>query len=60
MDGLLWRVGDGRSINIWEDKWLPSSTDNRVNFPPPDNCELQFVSDLMEVGRKEWNRELIF
>ncbi|KAJ1420314.1 Ribonuclease H-like superfamily [Sesbania bispinosa] len=60
MDGLLWRVGDGRSINIWEDKWLPSSTDNRVNSQPLDNCELKFASDLMKVDRKAWNRELIF
>jgi hypothetical protein len=22
-EGLVWRVGDGRSINIWRDKWLP-------------------------------------
>jgi hypothetical protein len=24
--GLLWRVGNGESINIWGDKWLPSPT----------------------------------
>lgn len=23
-DGLIWRVGDGKSIKIFEDKWIPS------------------------------------
>jgi hypothetical protein len=22
--GMMWRVGDGRSIKIWEDRWIPS------------------------------------
>ena len=26
--GASWRVGDGKSINIWEDRWLP-----RKHFP---------------------------
>jgi hypothetical protein len=25
-EGLMWRVGNGESIQIWHDKWLPSPT----------------------------------
>lgn len=28
-NGLKWAVGNGQNINIWHDKWLPSS-------PPPN------------------------
>ena len=26
MEDLRWRVGDGESINVWEDSWLPSES----------------------------------
>jgi len=22
--GIIWRVGDGKSINVWGDNWLPN------------------------------------
>ena len=22
-EGLIWKVGDGRTIRIWDDPWLP-------------------------------------
>jgi hypothetical protein len=30
-DGLLWRVGNGESIRIWDDKWLHSSFSHKVH-----------------------------
>jgi hypothetical protein len=32
-EGLLWRVGDGSSIRIWKDKWIPMPTLYAVQTP---------------------------
>jgi hypothetical protein len=29
-EGLVWRVGDGQSIHIWGDKWLPTKVTRKV------------------------------
>ena len=31
--GMRWRVGDGHSIKIWSDKWLPSPSLYKVISP---------------------------
>ncbi|KAL0289256.1 UNVERIFIED_CONTAM: hypothetical protein Sangu_2621700 [Sesamum angustifolium] len=25
-DGIRWRIGDGRSVQVWDDKWIPRPT----------------------------------
>ena len=33
--GTRWRVGNGRRIHIWDDKWLPTPSTFKVITPPP-------------------------
>ena len=33
--GMVWRVGNGQSVNIKEDKWLPDQVCKTVMLPPP-------------------------
>ncbi|KQK07736.2 hypothetical protein BRADI_2g37573v3 [Brachypodium distachyon] len=56
--GIIWHVGDGKSINIWEDPWLPRNNTRRPMTPRMD-CELQKVSDLLEPFCGGWNVDLI-
>lgn len=51
--GSTIRIRDGKSINIWQDKWIPFGEDGRVKTPRPLNCNLEIVNQLMtgRVGR---------
>ncbi|CAL1372065.1 unnamed protein product [Linum trigynum] len=33
-DGLRWRIGNGSSLKIWGDKWLPNEGDNYITSRP--------------------------
>ncbi|XP_026384551.1 uncharacterized protein LOC113280112 [Papaver somniferum] len=52
-----WRIGNGNKIKIWEDLWIPNSTDKLTkpaNFP----TDIQLLAHLMTY-QKEWNFQLI-
>ncbi|XP_062024013.1 uncharacterized mitochondrial protein AtMg00310-like [Rosa rugosa] len=53
-----WQIGDGNTVNIWSDCWLPGVQD----FKPMDNSiatnEVQQVNDLM-IQAGLWNTSLI-
>lgn len=58
-EGLIWRVGDGKSIRIWRDKWLPSPVTHMVQSPV---CELSpeaKVSELIDAETLWWKTPLI-
>ncbi|KAK2657021.1 hypothetical protein Ddye_010073 [Dipteronia dyeriana] len=38
--GLRWSVGDGKSINIYKDKWVPRPSTFRILSPPKLNDQL--------------------
>ena len=55
----IWRVGDGRLINVWEDNWLPYQNGYKIWSPKPPNCDIMFVSNLIHHDIRCWNAPLI-
>ncbi|XP_021627043.1 uncharacterized protein LOC110625723 [Manihot esculenta] len=45
------------SVSIWSHSWLKEAPDSLVSTPPPPNCTLYVVADLM-IGHR-WNKSLI-
>ena len=58
-DGHQWQVGDGTSIQIWRDKWLPKSSTFQVIFMPNTLPETATVSQLIDEAKGEWNVDLV-
>ena len=57
--GIVWRVGNGQSIYIKEDRWLPQLAGSRIVSPPailPPNSK---VCDLVDHESLSWNKDLI-
>ena len=57
-DGIIWRVGDGSSINIWTDPWL-NRDDARQPITPRRLCLLQKVQELIDPYTMQWDEELV-
>lgn len=55
---IIWRIGDGTSIKVWGDNWLPNigslSFHSALSLP----CDAK-VFDLIDVSVKGWNCALI-
>ena len=57
-EGIIWRIGDGTDVKIWEDTWLPNGVTRRP-VTPQRNCTLQMVSELIDDTTCSWNKALI-
>ncbi|KAG6639485.1 hypothetical protein CIPAW_10G104100 [Carya illinoinensis] len=56
---LLAKVGDGKSIRILKDKWIPMAVTYRIQLPLKMlNAEAK-VKELIRAERKEWGIELV-
>ena len=54
-EGLRWKVGDGTSIRIWSDPWLPSKFLPYISSPIPSGWEDARVSSLFDSSQQVWN-----
>lgn len=55
--GIIWRVGNGKSIRLWRDPWLPRDFSRRP-ITRKGNCRFKWVSDLI-TDNGTWNIECI-
>ena len=57
--GLLWRVGNGLKINIYNDKWLPGEGSACVVSPKIEEASNWVVANLLEPEGGGWNEQLV-
>jgi hypothetical protein len=55
---VIWRIGNGEKVKIWEDPWLPKGS-TRKQATPRRSCVLTRVSKLIDSTTGEWNEQLI-
>ncbi|XP_027062993.2 uncharacterized protein [Coffea arabica] len=56
--GMIRRIGNGRSTNIWRHKWIPDSETGKPTTSRGIHCELEKVEEL--ISQHRWNRNIIF
>ena len=53
--GLLWQVGNGTKINIYNDRWLPGGASACVVSPRIEKVSNWSVANLLEPSGRGWN-----
>ncbi|KAK5776456.1 hypothetical protein PVK06_044415 [Gossypium arboreum] len=54
--GCGWQVGNGSSVSIWDDAWLPSEKPCKIQSLRINGFEK--VADLIDVNSGSWNQEV--
>lgn len=57
--GMIWRIGDGRPVKIWGDKWLPKPMTYTIQCPCRQLDVDATVAELIDRNTGGWNISLI-
>ena len=57
--GLRWQIDNGFNVQVWKDKWLPSSSTYKVVSPRLNSPADLRVSELIDLDNRCWNLHLL-
>lgn len=57
--GAIWRIGDGKFVDIWVDRWLPRKYSPRVLSSRRDELTDSKVCSLIDRDQKQWKTEVL-
>ena len=57
--GLCWSIGNGQSVRIWGDRWLPTQKSFKVTSPRPHVFEGNMVDSLLDREVGGWDKNLV-
>lgn len=58
-EGWRWRIGNGKSVNVWPQPWLHLKDLEHVTMPPSLGLEHWIVDTLIDQANHCWNSNLI-
>jgi hypothetical protein len=58
-EGMLWRIGDGETVKIWKDQWLPPPLTTLIHSPHHSLDANSKVSALIDRTSGWWNTQLL-
>ena len=58
-EGIMWRVGNGRDVKVWGDRWLPGSSSHRVISPRLFLHEETQVGELIDTEVMRWKSSMV-
>jgi ribonuclease HI len=58
-EGLVWRVGNGATAKIWQDRWMPNLPTCKITTPPTLLAPSATVKELIDPDSKNWNYDLL-
>lgn len=57
-EGMIWRVGSGENIKIWEDPWVPANLSRKPNTAQGAHL-LTRVAELIDPVTNSWDLDLV-
>lgn len=57
--GMQWKIGNGKSVNIWKDSWIPNAIGGMVANTQSNCYNLSTVAELVDHQSKCWNYPLV-
>lgn len=57
--GAIWRIGDGQSVQVWRDNWLPGKNMARILSPCRDKDGDVKVSTFIDSENCRWKEDIL-